>query len=421
MWFAPRVTEPGDAAPPERVIGPPPAVYSLFANGWGRALIIVTVILALSTLIGLVLLRPAGHKVKVRGATKANISATVTGTENVICQGSLDLTETCHNVVLHIDSGPDRGKRVAVPYGSPLQTLHLHKGDHVRLARLAPSGDAAQLGEPATYTDIDHDRRTPIIWLLILFAILGTIVGRGRGLLALIGTALSVILVVLWLVPSILAGNSPELAALVAALAVMFVTTVLTYGITPQSLAASTGIAAALIFAALLGALWAHLAFLDGTTTSLGEFELQNSVRLPLQGIALAGMVIGALGVITDTAVAQVSTVAALQRTNPGLPARQVLSTALSVGRDHLGASIHTLVMAYAGATLPALLLASVLELSVGQSINDQSLAEPLISTLVGGTAVIAAVPLTTALATLLISHLPATALAAGTGHEHHH
>jgi uncharacterized membrane protein len=366
----------------------------------------VVALLGIATLVGLFALGPSGHQVHVPGAPVANISATVVRVPSSTA------------VLLHIDSGPDRGQRVSVPFGSPLQTLHLHAGDAVRVARLAPTDDAALAGASAQYTNIDHDRRAPIYWLLIVFGVLGAIVGRGRGLLALIGTALSVVLVALWLVPTILDGRSPALAALVAAFAVMFITTFLTYGVNAQSLAASTGIAIALIVAMLLGVLWTHLAFLDGTTSTLGDFEIQNNVRLPLQSIALAGMVIGALGVITDTAVAQVSTVAALQRTHPDQPPREVLRTALSVGRDHLAASVHTLVMAYAGASLPVLLLASVLGLSATEALNDQTLAEPLISTLIGGTAVIAAVPLTTALATLLISHLPAAALAGDT-HQH--
>jgi uncharacterized membrane protein len=91
----------------------------------------------------------------------------------------------------------------------------------------------------------------------------------------------------------------------------------------------------------------------------------------------LAGMIVGALGVLADTAVTQASAVMALRRSNPALSARALYGAALVVGRDHLSATIHTLVLAYAGALLPLLLIVAKLHMNTVDALNTQSIAEP--------------------------------------------
>jgi uncharacterized membrane protein len=132
-------------------------------------------------------------------------------------------------------------------------------------------------------------------------------------------------------------------------------------------------------------------------------------------------MLVGALGVIADTAVTQASAVTALRRTNPALGARRLYREAFTVGRDHLSATIHTLVLAYTGAALPLLLVMRQARLPLGDALNAQTIAEPIVATLVGCIALIAAVPLTTSLAATLVARVPADALPADHGHGHAH
>src|SRR5262249_37398066 len=157
---------------------------------------------------------------------------------------------------------------------------------------------------------------------------------------------LSLVLVVTFLVPAILEGSDPVLVSLVAALGVMFVTLALTYGAGAQSLAAALGIGASLLLAALVGHVMVSAAHLDGRT---GELPLP-ALGVSLQGVVLAGMVIGGLGVLTDMAVSQASAVTALREADPSLGARALYRGAFAIGRDHLSATVHTLVLAYVGA-----------------------------------------------------------------------
>jgi uncharacterized membrane protein len=138
-----------------------------------------------------------------------------------------------------------------------------------------------------------------------------------------------------------------------------------------------------------------------------------------VQGLLLAGMVIAALGVLDDLTVTQASTVLALRRANPRLEFARLFRGAIGVGQDHITATVNTLVLAYAGASLPVLLVFSLAETPLGDALNFEVVASEIVATLVGSIGLIAAVPITTALAALLALRLRPDEL--GDVHEHAH
>jgi uncharacterized membrane protein len=377
--------------------------WGLLASSSGRLLAGAAGALALLTVVGLVAMwpghLPSGEQEAFGGPT---VGARVTATRTVRCPGPT--AQRCRQVTARITDGRDDGRSVTLDLGPVTATRSLSTGDRVRVQR---SGDG--------YGYVDVDRRMPMIWLAVALAVLAVIVARWRGLLALLGVALSVVLVVTFLVPAILAGSDPVLVSLVAALAVMFVTLLLTYGPGAQSLAAALGIGLSLLLAAIVGHAMVSTAHLDGRT---GELPI-STLGVSLQGIVLAGMVIGVLGVLTDMAVSQASAVTALREANPALGPRALYRGAFAVGRDHLAATIHTLVLAYIGAALPLILVLRDAHIGFSDALNGQIVAEPVVATLVGAIALVAAVPLTTALAALLVARVPASALDAHHAHAH--
>jgi uncharacterized membrane protein len=200
----------------------------------------------------------------------------------------------------------------------------------------------------------------------------------------------------------------------------MLVTIALTSGLGVQSLAGALGIAASLLLASLLGLLYVHLAHLTGQASELAITLTQANPGLSLQGLVLAGFVIGALGVLADMSVTQASAVMALRRANPDLGIRTLYQEAFVVGRDHLSATVNTLVFAYVGASLPLLLVFKTAGITFTDAINGQEVAESIVATLVGSIGVIASVPFTTGLAAVLASGIPADAVPVD-DHGHHH
>jgi uncharacterized membrane protein len=335
----------------------------------------------------------------------------------------------CKLAEIRLRSGANDGKRSFVSLPSDRVAPALNPGDRIRVLRNAPLGIDPDLAErlpiddpsQMPYAFIDFERAGSIGWLALLFGVLVLVLGRWQGARSLVGLVASLALVVGFVVPAILDGSSPLLVALIGALAVMLVTIGITHGITLKSAAAVLGTTVALVLTALLAVIWVRITHITGFSSEASELlNAQTGTSLSLQGLVLAGMVIAALGVLDDVTVSQASTVLALRRANPLLTARRLFTEAMDVGRDHLSATVNTLVLAYAGAALPVLLIFSTQDTSISDAVNREVVATEVVAMLVGSLGLIAAVPLTTGLAAMLAAHVPAAALPPEQ-HEHTH
>jgi uncharacterized membrane protein len=300
-------------------------------------------------------------------------------------------------------------------------SLVLQRGDHIRVyaTKLPPGARSVSGRKPDAYGFADFDRRAPMLWLAIGFVVLLLLTGRMRGLRALVGLAASLLLVVEFLIPAILHGHSPVAVAVVGAFAVMLVTMPLSYGLGAKMVAALLGTGASLLLAAGLASGFAHLAHLSGAASDESLYLSASDSTLSLQGLLIAGMVIGALGVLVDLTVSQASTVVALRRANPVLGARELFRGAMDVGHDHIAATVNTLVFAYAGATLPILLIFTIGGTSFTDAVNGEAVAEEVIAALIGSIGLIASMPITTGLAALLATRMSNHQLAAAEEHTH--
>lgn len=313
----------------------------------------------------------------------------------------------CRTATIELREGADKGERTTLAINESPDRLDLDVGDVLRVAenRLPPE---AVLGgvKVDRYSLADFERRAPLLWLVLAFAALVLLTGRWKGLRALIGLAASLAIVILFVLPAILDGASPPGVALVGSLAIMLVTLVITHGFGPKMLAAALGTTAALLLTLGLGSLSIGLTHLTGLSSDEALFIRASVGEISITGLLLAGMLIGALGVLDDLTVTQASTVLALRRANPALGFRRLFESAIAVGHDHIAATVNTLVLAYAGAALPILLIFSLGGTSPGDALNSESVAAEVVATLVGSIGLIAAVPLTTALAAVLAGRI---------------
>ena len=324
----------------------------------------------------------------------------------------------CRRATVRLLTGPDEGARAAITVGDPGTEVGLAVGDRLRVYKNpVPEGvDNPQI-EP--YGFADFERRSPLLWLAVGFAALVLVSGRWKGLRALAGLAASLAIVVGFIVPAILAGKEPALVALVGAFAVMLATIPLAHGLGAKAVAALLGSAASLSLVLLLAYAFTGLARLTGFSSEEALYlRATAGADISIQGLLLAGMVIGALGVLDDLTVSQASTVMALRRANPSFGFRALFGSAISVGHDHIAATVNTLFLAYAGASLPVLLIFSLGGVPFQEAINSEAVAQEIVAMLVGSIGLIAAVPVTTSLAAVLATHLPAAEASSGS-HPH--
>lgn len=363
-----------------------------------RMRVVVGVLVAL-TVAGMALLWPRAEQLPpTTGAPPPAVDGVIRDVE--LYDAAPDsLTGSTQAAILTVDviSGPDRGRTITIDQNlEGLPTIEA--GDQVRLY---PAG--AGEGEGAASYYVGDFRRGGALWLLLgVFVVVVLAVSRWHGLRSLVGLGLSLLVITKFVVPAILAGRNPALVALVGAVAVMLVTLYLAHGVTPQTTAAVVGTAAALGTTILLGLYFIERTALTGYASEEATFARFAVEGLDLRGLVLAGLIIGALGVLDDVTVSQASTVFTLHDTDPSQTVRRVTASAMRVGRDHIASTVNTLFLAYAGASLALLVLFSTGGQPISEIMTSEIVAEELVKMLVGSLGLILAVPATTILAATL-------------------
>ena len=269
-------------------------------------------------------------------------------------------------------------------------------GQKVRLAVIEQEGF-----EP-TYFISDFRRSTPLLVLAALFIAAVIAFGRAQGARALAGLALTFLLIIGFIIPAVLDGRSPLTVAIVGAVLIMIVTLYLSHGFSAKTTAAVVGTSAALLVTGVLAVVFVSATHLTGFASEEARLANVEVGGLSLRGLLLAGIIIGGLGVLDDVTMSQASTVFQLRRANTALGFGELVRGALSVGRDHIAATVNTLFLAYAGASLPLLILFAGSPDPLGTVVTSEMVAVEIVRTLVGSVGLIAAVPITTALAAAL-------------------
>jgi uncharacterized membrane protein len=315
----------------------------------------------------------------------------------------------CSQVLVGIDSGPNTGATTLFEFTPGPGQPHLSADDHIRIIR--------QVDQQGTtsYGFYDYERTWPLIWLALAFAVVIVAVARWRGLLALVGIVVAFLVLVVFLLPALRDGAPAVPVAVVASAAILYVVIYLAHGVSLRTSAALLGTLTSLILAALLS--WASigLAHLTGLSEEQNNEVAAYMGSVSITGLLLAGFIIGSLGVLNDVTVTQASTVFELAAVGDETSRRTIFLGAMRVGRDHIASTVYTLVLAYAGSSLPLLLLFSVSNRSLGDVLTTESVAIEIARSAVGGIALALSVPLTTAIATVLATS--GRAAPAGTRH----
>lgn len=369
------------------------------AHPMRRVAVAVIAPLAVLTLIGLVWLWPPPIEAAPDEAEAgAQLDGEVTAIQREECpeesaapeSSGADAINGCGTATVQVTDGEREGEEydVALPNGPG--AAELAEGDEVVvLESETPDGLA--------YAIVDHQRGHQL-WLLgIAFVLAVVAFGRWRGVSALAGLAVTFFVLLWFVVPAILAGSAPLLVAIVGSAAIMLTVLYLTHGFAWSTTVAVLGTLGSLTLTGVLALVSVeamHLTgFADDAATFVGEVHSVN-----LQGLLLAGIVIGSLGVLDDVTVTQAATVEELARANPTYRFRDLYRSGSRVGRSHIASVINTIILAYAGSSLPLMILIVAGSQSFGDVVTDQIIAQEIVRSAVATIGLVAAVPLTTAL-----------------------
>ncbi|MFH8465039.1 YibE/F family protein [Streptomyces sp. NPDC017991] len=375
---------------------------------------------AVAVVVGLAVLWPGGapgHERTGVGFDRQTQQATVTKIDKVDCKsvnasgetptGDTSTAEgssaqqqdsgTCKKATIRVDSGKDKG-RTFTEIVQPDSSRQLEQGQEVIVAYAPDAPKELQ------YSVTDVNRKLPMALLAGIFALAVVVVGRMRGVMALIALAVSFLILTFFILPAILQGSNPLVVAVVGASAIMLIALYMCHGLSARTSVAVLGTLLSLVLIGLLGSLFIDWAALTGNTDDNTGLIHGLYPSIDMSGLLLAGVIIGSLGVLDDVTVTQTSAVWELHEANPTMGWRGLYRAGIRIGRDHIASVVNTLVLAYAGAALPLLLLFSIAQSSVGTVANSELVAAEIVRTLVGSIGLVASVPVTTALAALVVS-----------------
>lgn len=252
------------------------------------------------------------------------------------------------------------------------------------------------------YQYADKDRRPVLVVLLLVFAAAVIALGRMRGVAALAGLVLSIAVLLWFILPAIVQGEDAVLVALVGGGAIALISLYLAHGYNPLTHVAALGAFSALVLTTALSWLVVAVAGFSGVASE-EAFYLLSLPDLDLNGLILAGIVLGAIGALDDVTVTQASAVWEVHGANPSLDSAELYAAGLRVGRDHIVSTVNTLLLAYAGASLPLLILFTLSGQALGFVASSEIVAVEIVRTLVGSIGLVAAVPMTTWLSSRVV------------------
>ena len=376
-----------------------------------RSLWIAVATWAVLAIVGVVALWPAGTSDSTSPADQ-RVNGYVVAVAIEPCTGTAveDLVE-CRKLTVQLVGGSDDGEQVILEQGITSTRGKVPEvGDElVLVAREGLAADLEVAGRQregladgsTVYNFADYERSSAMWVLVVLFVVTVVALGRWRGLGALAGLAISIAVLVTFVLPALLAGSNPVLVAIVGASVIAFASLYLAHGLGSATNVALLSTLAALALTGVLAWAFIELTSLTGLSDENALLLDTLGVHLDPRGLLLAGVVIGSLGVLDDVTVTQVSAVGELNRANPAATFNDLYRSALVIGRDHISSTVNTLFLAYAGAALPLLLLFSQVRQSIATTAMSEQVAVEIVRTLVGSIGLVASVPIATAAAVL--------------------
>lgn len=245
----------------------------------------------------------------------------------------------------------------------------------------------------------DYVRQDSLYWLI----------GQKKGFKSLLGLIISFLIIIKLMLPQILAGSNPIIVGIIGSLAILTIIIYLSDGFNQKSNLAILSVLISLTITMVLSLIFTNLVNLTGMVQEEATFLLGLGQHvINFKGLLLAGMLIGAVGVLDDVIVGQIETVKQIKEANPNLKNKQVFKMAYQVGNTHLGAIVNTLFLTYTGASLPLMLLFIIKQepfISFNQVINNEIIATELVRTFVGSIGIALSMPIATFLGAYLLKN----------------
>ncbi len=307
---------------------------------------------------------------------------------------------TQQNLLVKIANGDLKGEEKITTGIGEIDVVHhisAQKGDNLLIMK-QPLTDGQEI-----FVVTDFVRQKELLWLFLFFILAVIIIGKNKGFKSLLSLSFTFLIIMFFIIPQILQGKSPLLISIIGSAIIIASVIYITWGWQKKSHLSVLAISCSLLLTGLISFFFTKISNLSGLAGEDIMFLIGTTKQaINFQGLLLAGMIIGSLGVLDDVVISQISAVEQLHLANKKMSFRELFKKAMTIGTDHISSMTNTLFLAYAGVSLPLLMLFSVknnISLSIGEAINNEIIATEIVRTLTGSIGLIMAMPLATLLA----------------------
>lgn len=269
---------------------------------------------------------------------------------------------------------------------------------------------------------VDFERTVPVALLATLYALVVVAVARWRGVRAIGGLVLSFVVLFGFMIPALLEGGPPFWVGLIGSMLIMLVVLYFAHGVSLRTTTALLGTCIGLLLTAGLAAWASDTAYLIGLGEEYSYILTSVVPEIRLSGIVLTGLLVAGLGVLNDVTITQSSAVWEIKAAQPTISARDLFAAGMRIGRDHIASTVYTIAFAYAGAALPMLMVVSLYDRSMMDTIMSAEMVEEVVRILVGSVGLVLAIPITTGIAVAVATRVAEPAEQSRTitaGHTH--
>ena len=339
-------------------------------------------------------------QIKAQDNFQQNIITVKARVAEVVSQGqentedlNVSKTSPTQDIKAIILEGKDNGKTVELTN----DYVMLKTGDLFFLNEMSQPDGTTQYNVNSPY------RIGALFFFLIIFLILVFLFGGSQGMRGLVSLAGSLILIVFVLVPGIFSGFSPIIISLGVASLIIIIGSYITHGFNKTTTAAVAGMIITIIITGAIAYYAINVSHLTGADENAIYLSTNSNINIDLVGLLFGGIMIGLLGVLYDVAISQAISVEELHKVAPHLGKMNIYKRAIRIGREHIGALVGTLAIAYVGVSLPLILLYAKSTTSILVTLNQEIFSTEILRILIGSIGLILAVPITTLISVHII------------------
>lgn len=305
--------------------------------------------------------------------------------------------EKVQEVIVEITEGDYIGEEFTTEYvlsydiDGKILAYELEEGDRV----------SVQITEDAngttTATVLDVVRAPYIAWMFALFLVIVILVGGKKGIKAILGLILTILLIYFVMIKGIFKGDHAiKNSVITSILVIIGAFIIIGDGINKKILTAAIGTFGGVISAGVIALIFNNLAKLTGA----GEDAIQLSINMTeinfnFRQLLFAGIIVSAMGACMDVGMSIASSLDEIKMKNPDITWKELLKSGMNIGRDVIGTMTNTLILAYVGGSLNLILLFMACNMNLFEILNKETIAEQIISAIAGSTGVVCTVPIT--------------------------